>query len=348
MLASVVIVNYNYGMYLRDAINSALKQSYGFVDVVVVDDGSTDDSVTIARGYGSKITLIEQNNLGHVKAVNAGFAACKGDVVIFLDADDILYPDCLARVVANWSGGLAKVQYRLNTIDKAGVDQKMSFPHYPEDMVADDVRQWSLRFGWYPWPVSTGNAYARGFLEKLLPIPNPPIYKSPDGYLNRMVPLYGEVRTLSEILGAYRVHGHNRWAQAGASQIARVSEEWLHFDKILATEFAQRAKALGYESAVYDNLISLQRIEYRFLAKIFASGFEDRSVIFLLRTGFVGALRAPYLMAIGRIAWMGWFLVLAVFPKSLVASIFVKARGQIGRTALSKLVVRLSRSRAQS
>src|SRR5687768_5034795 len=91
-LVSVVINNYNYGRYLGPAIDSALQQSYPCVEVIVVDDGSTDHSRAVIAGYGHRIIPIYKANGGQASALNAGYEESQGEIVIFLDADDLLGP----------------------------------------------------------------------------------------------------------------------------------------------------------------------------------------------------------------------------------------------------------------
>ena len=105
-LVSVVIINHNYGQFLGTCLDSVLAQTHAALEVVVVDDGSTDGSADVLKSYGERITIVQQANLGHVRAFNAGYAASRGDVVLFVDADDILYPDCIARSageLARWA-----------------------------------------------------------------------------------------------------------------------------------------------------------------------------------------------------------------------------------------------------
>ena len=99
LLASVIVNNYNYGKFLPQAIDSALEQTYPRVEVIVVDDGSTDDSREIISRYDSRIRSVLKSNGGQASALNAGFTASHGDVVLFLDADDFLYPSAVANAV---------------------------------------------------------------------------------------------------------------------------------------------------------------------------------------------------------------------------------------------------------
>lgn len=90
-LVSIVITNYNYGEYLAEAIESALNQTYGNVEVIVIDDSSTDNSIEIASQYD--ICLLQQPNQGVCAARNNAVKHANGSHILFLDADDILFPD---------------------------------------------------------------------------------------------------------------------------------------------------------------------------------------------------------------------------------------------------------------
>jgi glycosyltransferase involved in cell wall biosynthesis len=93
-LVSVVIPAYNAERYLGEAIESVLAQTYEPVETIVVDDGSADRTAEIARSYDD-VTVIAQENGGPAAARNRGFAACNGELVAFLDADDAMTPDKL-------------------------------------------------------------------------------------------------------------------------------------------------------------------------------------------------------------------------------------------------------------
>jgi glycosyltransferase involved in cell wall biosynthesis len=98
-LVSIVIPCYNAGRWLREAIDSCLTQTYSNLEVIVVDDGSTDDSLSIARTYGSDIVVTTGPNRGESGARNKGFSLSHGDYIQFLDADDYLLPEKIERQV---------------------------------------------------------------------------------------------------------------------------------------------------------------------------------------------------------------------------------------------------------
>ncbi|MEA2239237.1 MAG: hypothetical protein QOC81_3961 [Thermoanaerobaculia bacterium] len=99
---SVIIPTYNYGRFLREAVDSALAQTYTPVEVIVVDDGSTDDTPQILAEYGERIRVIRQNNRGVGAARNRGIAAASGEYLAFLDSDDIWRPQALEREIARF------------------------------------------------------------------------------------------------------------------------------------------------------------------------------------------------------------------------------------------------------
>jgi glycosyltransferase involved in cell wall biosynthesis len=97
-LVSILINNYNYGRFLNEAIDSAINQTYSNIEVIVVDDGSTDNSQEIIKSYQDKIIPILKPNGGQASAFNAGFAASKGEIICFLDSDDMFLPEKVVDV----------------------------------------------------------------------------------------------------------------------------------------------------------------------------------------------------------------------------------------------------------
>lgn len=88
MKASIIIDNYNYGKYVADAIESALMQDYKNKEIIVVDDGSTDDSLNIINRYHNSIIIIKKENGGQISSFNEAVSAISGDIVFALDSDD--------------------------------------------------------------------------------------------------------------------------------------------------------------------------------------------------------------------------------------------------------------------
>ena len=209
---SIVITCYNYARYVGSAIDSALAQDCAGIEVIVVDDGSTDESPAVIARYGDRIRAIRQANQGSIPAYNRGYAEARGELVLFLDADDVAAPQLARRVLDAWRPGVVKVQYDLSIIDANGDDLGRRFCHFDAGYDAAAVRRSFERTGTYLWPVTAGNVYARALLDAVGPLI---VGIGPDGLLNTVAPVYGEIVTLPDCLASYRLHGANMWSSNG-------------------------------------------------------------------------------------------------------------------------------------
>jgi glycosyltransferase involved in cell wall biosynthesis len=113
MTVSIVVVSYNYGRYLRKCLSSILAQSQSRFEVIVIDDGSTDESAEIVRAFQSdpRVSYHYQPHQGQAVAKNAGIRLLTGELVAFLDADDLWYPDKLAKQVPLFANSCVGVTY---------------------------------------------------------------------------------------------------------------------------------------------------------------------------------------------------------------------------------------------
>lgn len=126
---SVVIPCYNAGRFLRETIDSILAQSYSPMEVIVVDDGSTDDSAAIAESYGPPVRVVRQHNQGESVARNRGIEDARGDWIAFQDADDYWHPDKLSRQVASIEDDCSAIctrYYRFTNDVSVGAKRKFS------------------------------------------------------------------------------------------------------------------------------------------------------------------------------------------------------------------------------
>lgn len=240
MLASVIVNNYNYDKYVGQAIDSALEQTYARVEVIVVDDGSTDGSRDIIASYTDRVVPILKENGGQASAFNAGFAACKGDIILFLDSDDVLLPGAVEHAVERFaSSDAVKVYWPLYEIDHDGQRLGRIIPNAElvEGDLADKVLQWGPSA--CPDTPTSGNAWTRAFLERVLPMPEAEFRINSDCYLSTLAPLYGELRTIAEPLGLYRVHGLNQYvAMSVGEKSARQFEMYETRCDLLARHFS--------------------------------------------------------------------------------------------------------------
>jgi glycosyltransferase involved in cell wall biosynthesis len=316
---SVVITCFNYAQYVGGAIESAVTQSYPHKEIVVVNDGSTDGSLGVINRYGNRITVVNQVNQGSVAAYNNGFAATAGDLVIFLDADDRLLPDALAEVASAWRPGHAKVQYDLGIIGAHGEDLGRRFCNF--DCRYDEARARTSfqHTGTYRWPVTAGNAYARWFAAPLFPLH---IDHGPDGTLNTVAPVYGEVITIPRVLGQYRIHGANMWTSDGLDQ-TRLPYRIEHRRREVAF---MRSHAARRGVAVPDHDVldhELPFLNYRLLALKLGldyRGSAQDTVLGLLRAAR-RALVAEHLPPKLTVAHLAWFHLLAATPRKAVPAL---------------------------
>lgn len=206
---SVIIINYNYAAFLGQAIDSALAQSLPDCEVIVVDDKSTDGSRELIQTYGDRIAAVfRTTNGGMSAAVNSGFERSSGEIVLFLDADDFLYPHAAALIAKVWSPNTAQVQARLEVIDVHGNVEDI-FPAPEMRFDVGDVTPALAYRGRYSTTVTSGLAFSRAALNAVLPIPEKAFDRSADGYLATVVPLYGRVEAIEFPIGAYRRHDSN-------------------------------------------------------------------------------------------------------------------------------------------
>lgn len=243
ILVSIIINNYNYDRFLTEAVDSALSQSYPHTEVIVVDDGSTDNSRNIIASYGNKIIPILQENGKQAAAFNSGFAISKGEIIIFLDSDDYLFPHAVERIAAIWKPQLAKVHYRLNVVDTFSQPLGYSCPQ-GTSLSSGDVWRNLLEVGGYASTPTSGNALNRKALEQVFPIPDE--YKlTSDDYLSISIPFYGEVAAIEEPLGVYRIHNSNQWALTTVT--GDRFQRFVRHDLQNYSLLSEKANELGYK-----------------------------------------------------------------------------------------------------
>ena len=234
-LVTVLINNYNYGRFLREAIDSALNQTYGNVEVVVVDDGSTDESRDIIDGYAGRIVSVLKKNGGQGSAFNAGIAASRGEIICLLDSDDSFDLRKVERVVPYCRPGTMlyhplRVEPGGNVIPRKIVAYKNLY-HYAR----------RYRFVPYVGSPTSGLTLGRELALRLMPLPTQHVRSSADDFIVRGAALIGEVIGIPDVLGTYRVHGENAWY---GKRAARKSDEFMgQLEKYLNQRLAEAGKA---------------------------------------------------------------------------------------------------------
>jgi glycosyltransferase involved in cell wall biosynthesis len=211
---SVILTNYNYGRYVREAVDSALAQTVPALEVIVVDDGSTDDSALVLRqAYGdhSRVKLVFQANGGVLKAFRAGVRAAAGEVVCFLDADDLWEPTHLEALARAYQARPApdfvytNLRYfgqREGLYTNASCDIDLGLTALPSVFLRE----------WYGAPTSA-LSLRRDLARRVLDLPEDfdrDWRNCVDNLLIHGASIYGAHKVfLSEATVRYRIHGHN-------------------------------------------------------------------------------------------------------------------------------------------
>jgi len=259
-LISIIICNYNYAEFLGVCIESALAQSYDNVEIIVVDDGSTDNSLQVIASFGDRITSTSQRNAGQAAAFNAGGRKAHGEIVSLLDSDDLFYPDKVAKVVDTF-------------IENPGIDWcfhalYMSPPiditnHYLEAQGGlpsgfNDIRSMVNR-GRFPYrmPPTSGMSFRRKLLDKLLPMPEY-IRITADNYLKISAAALATGWFLPENLALQRIHGNNQYTFKGNKALTGAVNAWTALGLIqtmpcaggLARQLLSRALACSWRHSL--------------------------------------------------------------------------------------------------
>ncbi|WP_299486065.1 glycosyltransferase [Acaryochloris sp. IP29b_bin.137] len=231
MKASIIINNYNYDAYLASCIKSAIHQTYSTVEVVVVDDGSSDNSRDTIERFGHQVQGVFKDNSGQASALNAGFTACTGDIVCFLDADDLFQKDKVSQIVQCFRQ-FPEIDWCFHPL--AYIDPE-GRPHpYQNQRISSAI--WDLRaqivtaqsLPYIPTATS-GMCFSRRLLEQMLPMPDE-LKITSDNYLKFAALALSKGYFESTPLACQRLHESNAYTnradQAELKATVSVSVAW--------------------------------------------------------------------------------------------------------------------------
>ena len=204
---SVVMCNYNYGNFIAEAIRSVLSQTYRHFELIVVDDGSEDNSKEIISSFDDqRIQTVFSKNFGQASAFNTAFGMAKGELISFLDSDDWWMPDKLERSIrwhAFLKGDYALLQHGLEVWRDGGAGP------YKNILPVGDCFAEMQHSGRIDFFVPTsGLVFRKTVLDKVFPLPNE-IRICADAYLMRCAFVFGKVYSIPDTLGYYRKHKRN-------------------------------------------------------------------------------------------------------------------------------------------
>jgi len=215
-LVSIIINNYNYDRFLEDAISSVLAQTYSNLEIIVVDDGSTDDSIEIITSYkdrlaGGKHSIkpIFQENGGQASTFNTGFAASEGEIICFLDSDDTFAPDKIAKIVEVFLGDDDLGWCFHSLILEDHQTKKFLGVNAEKGTRKCDFRK-MMKQGKLPFfgSPTSGLCFRRSVLEQILPMTEN-LRRGADRYLVALAPALSPGYYLDERLASQKIHGNN-------------------------------------------------------------------------------------------------------------------------------------------
>jgi hypothetical protein len=315
---SVIIPNFNYGRFLRACLDSALALEYEPKEIIVVDDGSTDDSAAILREYeaAGRIRAVFQRNAGQPTAVSRGFAASSGEIVYVLDSDDLVLPHMMRRVLTRWRPGLSKLQFCLESVDEQGQPVGSVFPNYAPHASPATLWRSLTETGEYQAPPTSGNVYARWYLEKLFPL-DERRFRFSDGPLNAVAPLYGDVEVIPEALSRYRMHGSNAWGRRDFDP--RIFTNAVVHNLALDEFILEHAQRLGLSLSPNLSDRAPWALQYRMasLRLRFEQHPLAESAGEVMSLGIAAVRHSATLSAAQKATLVPWFILMAVAPSKL-------------------------------
>lgn len=205
---SVVVDSYNHGRYIEAAVQSVLAQDFPMeqCEIIVVDDGSTDDTPERVRRFGDSIRYVQKPNGGQASALNLGFDLARGEIVSFLDADDLWLPGKLQAVVNAFhdqpDSGLVYHRFTRQEV-RSGAREESAYT-LVSGAISDDAGA-LLRYHIYP---TSTLSFRRDVLRNLMPIPLA-LKIQADAFLAALAVFLAPVIALPAFLAVYQIHGQN-------------------------------------------------------------------------------------------------------------------------------------------
>ncbi|HLI51277.1 MAG TPA: glycosyltransferase, partial [Thermomicrobiaceae bacterium] len=213
-LVSIIMPNYNYADFIGLAIESALSQTYDNLELLVVDDCSTDNSRDVIAGYARRDSRLRaiwhESNQGHQTVLGTGFAASRGEIICLLDSDDVFMPDKVESVVRRFQElpNAGFLVHRAMVVDSDGR------PVQVVPLIGRLQEGWLASYlmdhggGWRDMATSA-LSFRREVGQLALPIPPTGLRASGDCYCFTIMPMLTEVAAIDRPLNLWRIHGGN-------------------------------------------------------------------------------------------------------------------------------------------
>lgn len=263
-LVSVLVGNYNYARYIGPAIESVIGQTYPNWELIICDDGSTDESVAVIEQYvqrDNRIRLLRKTNGGHASALNAAFSECRGEVICLLDSDDWYVPAKLETLIGAFAASPA-VGFSVHKVIRVNEHRARQglWPlsdSIPEGWLGPDLL---CTGGVLPYaPPTSGISLRRETAQDLFPLSTVrPLHMCPDQVIVRLAPLITSVKRLPEALAEYRLHAANTYSQR------RITAESVTRELLLSRALWEEQYRFlsGFSSDIAEQLTVLENSSY--------------------------------------------------------------------------------------
>jgi hypothetical protein len=235
---ALLINNYDYARFVGEAVRSGLAQSPPYDEIIVVDDGSTDDSLAVLAPFAGDVRIVSQANTGQLGAVWRAVEESTSDYVHLLDSDDRVLPGAVDRIRAAVASSPVKAQFQLRAFsDESTLDSV--FPTYPDGYDAAAMRTDNERLGFYACVPTSGSVFRRAFLRDLMEH-DLDRRDNADGVPPLIAPYVGEVVSVNEPIVEYRVHAgsDSRWGSPTPAlldrEMIRFRARWAEAERVLA------------------------------------------------------------------------------------------------------------------
>lgn len=316
-LFSVIICNYNYGCYLKEAIDSVLAQTWKNIEIIVVDDGSTDESRAILRQYEGKIKTILQKNGGQASAFNAGVHAAKGDLIGFLDSDDVWYPNRVSQVIRKYQEApWGLICHDLDLMDDESRPLQDTWSSFAGVQLKEGNAIFGLAENIYAWVFSptSGMTIPSRLAHKIFPLSTESWKISADEPLAFQAASLEPFGAISEPLGAYRLHQSNLFASFHRDEVEKRIAGLTHttrryfFCKTIAADAGIDIPDPKTNYRFYRLCSLIARNQpHRYLGTLFkkniAYHFQQDSNLFVNVFNIIKFLAADILIMMGRRFW---------------------------------------------
>ncbi len=210
-LVSVLLSSYNYEVYIKEAIQSVLDQTYQNFELIICDDGSTDNSCAVINTFltDRRIKFIPKENGGQASALNAAYEMAKGEIICLIDSDDVFCSQKLEQVVAAFVGAL-QCGLCIHKVRLVSGELKPISPPFPMSLESGWIGPRALEESAYSQriPPTVGHSFRRAVATHLFPMPVQ-FRTSPDAFLVRAAFFITNIVSIDDVLALYRVHGAN-------------------------------------------------------------------------------------------------------------------------------------------